>query len=88
MLFGARHLFPALFAASFLTAPLQCARKVEPDRRVEDDPAEALYKLAETFKAQGNAPARGETLRFLVASYPRSRFAEMAKTELAELPPK
>lgn len=88
MLLGLRKLVPAMLAASFVVAPLQCARKVEPDRQIEDEPAEALYKLAETFKAQGNAVARAETLRFIVARYPTSRFAEMARAELVELPQK
>ena len=88
MLFVVRKLVPALLAASFVTAPLQCARKVDPDRRIEDDPAEALSRLADKFKADGNVVARAETLRFLVARYPNSRFAEVARAELAELPPR
>ena len=88
VLFAAKKLVPALIAASFMTAPFQCARKIDPDRRLEDEPAEVLFALAEKFKAEGNPAARAETLRFLVARYPASRFAEMAKSDLAELPPK
>ncbi len=54
---------------------------------MEDDPAEALYTLADKFKGEGNAAARAETLRFLVARYPTSRFAEAAKLDLAEPAP-
>jgi outer membrane protein assembly factor BamD (BamD/ComL family) len=74
---------PLLLAAA-LTAPFQCARKPPPDQRTEDDPAEVLYTLAEKFKAEGNLPARTETLRFLIARYPESRFAQSAKLDLAE----
>ena len=63
-------------------APLQCARKPGAELRTEDDAAEVLYTLAERFKAQGNAPARAETLRFLVSRYPESRFAQAARLDL------
>src|SRR5262245_44887547 len=74
MILGLRVVAPLLLVSA-LSAPLQCARKPTPDLRTEDDPAEALYTLAEKFKAQGNAAARAETLRFLVSRYPASRFA-------------
>lgn len=86
MIFSLRVAAPLLLAAA-LSAPLQCARKPTPDLRTEDDPAEALYTLAEQFKAHGNAAARAETLRFLVARYPASRFAQTAKVDLDTLPP-
>ncbi|MFO0763070.1 MAG: hypothetical protein U0359_41925 [Byssovorax sp.] len=73
-----------LLAVAFATAPFQCARKIEPDRQIDEEPAEALYKLAEKFKAEGNAAARTETLRFIVERYPASRFAELARLDLAE----
>jgi hypothetical protein len=74
---------PLLFAAA-LSAPIQCARKQPPEQRMEDDPAQVLYTLAEKFKAEGNLPARSETLRFLIARYPESRFAQAAKLDLGE----
>lgn len=70
-----------------LTAPLQCGRRPPPEQRTEDDAAEVLYMLAEKFKAEGNMPARTETLRFLIARYPASRFAETAKVDLGASPP-
>jgi outer membrane protein assembly factor BamD (BamD/ComL family) len=76
---------PLLLAAA-LSAPLQCARKPTAEHRTEDDAAEVLYTLAEQFKAQGNAPARAETLRFLVSRYPESRFAQAAKLDLEGAP--
>jgi hypothetical protein len=72
-----------------LSAPLQCARRLPPEQRMEDDAAEVLYLLAERFKAEGNAAARAETLRFLIARYPASRFAETARLDLgAPAPPR
>jgi hypothetical protein len=68
-------------------APLQCPRSHPVEHRVEDDPAEVLYLLADRFKAAGNAAARTETLRFLVARYPESRFAVAARQDLGEPPP-
>jgi len=85
MLSTLRLVAPLALAAA-LSAPLQCARRTSPDQRVEDDPAEVLYSLAETFKAQGNPAARAETLRFLVARYPVSRFAEAARLDLSSGP--
>ena len=70
-----------LALAAALSAPVQCARRT-PDHRMEDDPAEVLYSLAEAFNAKGNPAARAETLRFLIARYPVSRFAEAARLDL------
>jgi hypothetical protein len=81
---GLRLAAPLLVAAALL-APFQCARKTPPEQRMEDDPAEVLYTLAEKFKTEGNQPARAETLRYLVERYPASRFAATAKSDLDEL---
>jgi TolA-binding protein len=72
----------AVAAAALSGAPLQCARQPTAELRTEDDAAEVLYTLAERFKAQGNAQARAETLRFLVSRYPESRFAQAARLDL------
>jgi hypothetical protein len=74
----------SLGLSATITAPLQCARTHPIEHRVEDDPAEVLYTLADTFKAEGNAAARTETLRFLLARYPESRFAAAARADLGE----
>lgn len=83
MLVGARVVGTLLFAAA-VSAPLQCGSKVRPEHRTEEEPAEALYKLAERFGQKGDRAARLETLRFVVERYPSSRFAEAAKIDLAE----
>jgi hypothetical protein len=80
---GLRLAGPLLLAAA-LSAPLQCARKPPPEQRTEDDPAEVLYTLAEKFKAEGDSAARSKTLRFLIARYPESRFAQAARIDLGE----
>jgi outer membrane protein assembly factor BamD (BamD/ComL family) len=80
----AAPLLLALSAAA-TAAPLQCGGKPRPELRLEEEPAQALYGLAERFKAEGNQTARAETLRFIVERYPASRFAETAKVELAEM---
>lgn len=67
-------------------APFQCARSAGPETRMEDDPAEALYKLSERFHEQGEEAARRQTLDFLIERYPASRFASAAKDDLAGAP--
>lgn len=91
MLLGFRLAGWMVLAAAAAGAPLQCARTPPggeaPERRWEDDPAESLYMLAEKFQAEGNVAARAETLRFLMARYPTSRFAEAARIDLGRAPP-
>ena len=72
-----------LFAMSF--APFQCAREPDPNRRIEDEPAEVVYRLAERFKSESKPDARAETLKFLIERYPTSRFAKFATQDLAEM---
>jgi len=73
---------PLLILGSLATAPFQCAREPEPDKAIEDDPGEALYKLAEQFEARGDQAARIATLRYLVEHIPSSRFAAQARIDL------
>lgn len=67
-------------------APLQCASDPDPSLRRYETPGEALYGLAQEFKAKGNDAAWRSTLSYLIAHYPNSRFAGMAKSDLAEGP--
>lgn len=83
MLHPLRLAAPLALSAA-LSAPVQCASKVRPEFRHEDDAAEVVYTLAQRFKAQGNEVARTETLRFLVTQYPSSRFAVAARLDLGE----
>lgn len=71
--------------AAVARAPYQCASEVDPDRRLYEDPSEALYELAERFKANGERRAHIDTLRFLAERYPSSRFAHMARRDLEAL---
>jgi outer membrane protein assembly factor BamD (BamD/ComL family) len=74
----------ALLLASS-TAPYQCSSRQDPKRAMEEEPSEALYHLAETFHTQGDEGARETTLRTIVARYPSTRWAEMAKQDLAAM---
>jgi hypothetical protein len=58
---------------------------VDPDRHIYEDPGEALYGLAGQFKASGDQRAYVATLRYLTDRYPASRFAHMARQDLAAL---
>jgi hypothetical protein len=71
-----------LTTALFVHAPLQCSREPEPELRRYETPPEALFGLAERFKAKGNSRAYRDTLAYLVERYPSSRFAERAKQDL------
>lgn len=84
MIPGARTVGVLLFAAA-MSAPFQCGSKARPEHRFEDEPADALYKLAGRFAAKGDREARVETLRFIVERYPTSRFAEAARIDLTEM---
>lgn len=68
--------------SSLSVAPLQCVREPDPELAPNDSPDEALYDLAQRFRAAGNEPARRATLEYLRERYPNSRFAEAALMEL------
>jgi len=63
-------------------APFQCAHKPDPDMRREDTPGDALWGLAENFRAQHNEVAERQTLAYLVEKYPSSRYADVAKLQI------
>ena len=63
-------------------APFQCSSDPNPTRRLQDTPAEALWQLAEQFRADGNEAARRTTLTRLVERYPGTREAERAQMVL------
>ena len=63
-------------------APLQCSGDPDPALRRYETPGEALYDLAGQFKSKGDEGAWRSTLEYLVARYPNSRFAGMAREDL------
>lgn len=71
-----------LVLALALSAPFQCASDPDPNRRLEDSPAEALWDLAERFESEGDTAARRTTLEQLVERYPSSSEAHRAREEL------
>jgi hypothetical protein len=71
-----------LMVGMFGGAPMQCSRSPDPDMRREDTAGDALWDLAEDFKAKGNDDARKQTLRFLVEKYPSNRHVPAAREEL------
>jgi TolA-binding protein len=64
-------------------APMQCGGGHGDDRH-EDDAGDALWNLAQDFKAKGNHEAAKQTLRYLVEKYPSNRHAPAAREELGE----
>jgi hypothetical protein len=76
----------ALFAA-LGSAPLQCRHEPDPNLRREDSAGDALYALAQDFRAKGNEDAAKQTLRFLVERYPSNRHVPTAREELGGAAP-
>jgi hypothetical protein len=79
-----RAFAPFVLAAMFGQAPMQCASDPGPEMRRYETPGEALYGLAGEFKAKGDENAWRVTLEYLVARYPNSRFAGMARDDLSK----
>lgn len=78
-----RSVLAAGVVASVLgNAPMQCSRSPDAENRREDTAGDALWDLAEDFKAKGNDEARKQTLRFLVEKYPSNRHVPAAREEL------
>jgi outer membrane protein assembly factor BamD (BamD/ComL family) len=80
-------LFPLAIVAGLHWAPLQCASDPDPALRRYETPGEALYGLAKRFRAEGDEHAYRATLEYLVKRYPNSRYASMAKSDLAQAAP-
>lgn len=78
-----RMAMTGVFALGLARAPIQCASRPRPEAAHEDDPPEALWRLAERFGTENNAASHDETLRFLIERYPNSRWAERARMALA-----
>ena len=68
--------------AALGSAPLQCRHDPDPNLRREDSAGDALYALAQDFRAKGNEESAKQTLRFLVERYPSNRHVPAAKAEL------
>ncbi|MCC6521587.1 MAG: hypothetical protein IT373_02900 [Polyangiaceae bacterium] len=66
------------------SAPFQCSHEPDPTLAREDSPGEALYKLAVGFRDSGKREAWLETLRYIVARYPSSRWAATASDDLRQ----
>ena len=64
-------------------APFQCAHTPDPDDRREDTAGDALWGLAEEFRAHQNEQASRDTLQYLVARYPSNRHAPEARAKLS-----
>lgn len=64
-------------------APLQCSSDPESSERRSETPGEALYGLAQEFKAKGDERSWRQTLEYLERRYPNSRFAVRARNDLA-----
>lgn len=77
----------AALLAALGNAPLQCGHNNgDPSLRHEDSAGDALYALAQDFRAKGDENAAKQTLRYLVEHYPSNRHAPGARAELDGTP--
>jgi TolA-binding protein len=74
-------------ALALTLAPLQCGSGSDGAPH-EDSGGDALYALAQDFRAKGNEEAARSTLRYLVEHYPSNRHAPAARAELGEASPR
>ena len=74
----------ALLVPLLLAAPLQCPTAQDPRRDRTQPPAEAVYRSAVNLRELGYSQAEEATLRYLIANYPQSRWAERARIDLGE----
>jgi outer membrane protein assembly factor BamD (BamD/ComL family) len=79
--------FGVAMASSFAVAPVQCSHDPDPNQRMEEEPGQALYELAQKFHDEGNERSRVETLEYIVKRFPSSRYANMAKLDLEKAKP-
>ena len=77
-----RSLAAGLSFALLAHAPMQCTHKPDPALRLEDTAGDALWTLAQQFRARHEDAAARETLEYLVERYPSNRHAPEAKDEL------
>lgn len=73
--------------AALGNAPLQCGHGSDSKLRTEDDAGDALYALAQDFRAHGDEAGAKQTLRFLVEHYPSNRHVPEARSELGGATP-
>jgi hypothetical protein len=81
---GVRFFSAIVLCAAALQAPLQCSSKPPPDLAIDESPGSAVYGAAEQLKAKGDMAGWRTTLEYLIARYPSSRFAAMAKQDLGD----
>ena len=75
----------AVAAAILSTAPMQCGHTPDAELREDETPGDALWQLAQRFKAAHDDAGEKRTLEYLVERYPVSRWVPSAREELARL---
>ncbi|MFO0665890.1 MAG: hypothetical protein U0174_18205 [Polyangiaceae bacterium] len=71
----------AVVAVLLFIAPFQCGSTRDPNLRREDTAGDALWGLAERFRAEHDEAGRRATLKYLIEKYPSNRYAQVAKEE-------
>lgn len=72
-------------AALVSTAPMQCGHTPEAELQEDETPGDALWGLAQKFKAASDPAGEKRTLEYLIERYPASRWVSPAKEELGKL---
>lgn len=73
-----------VLVVSLFNAPFQCTGSPDPSEAREERPGEALYNLAQEFRAAGDHDAWRKTLEHLIRRYPSSRFSVTAEQDLSD----
>ena len=74
-----------LCAALLSSAPLQCGHTSDAELREDETPGDALWQLAQRFRAAHDEAGERRTLQFLVERYPVSRWVPQARERLGQL---
>jgi hypothetical protein len=72
-------------AALLSTAPMQCGHTPDAELQEDETPGDALWGLAQKFKAASDTAGEKRTLEYLIERYPASRWVSPAKEELGKL---
>ncbi len=74
-----------LCAVLLSTAPMQCGHTPDAELREDETPGDALWQLAQRFRAAHDDAGERRTLQFLVERYPASRWVSQARERLGQL---
>jgi len=85
MILRATVLVGAALLSAASTAPMQCGHTPDAELQEDETPGDALWGLAQKFKAAHDDAGEKRTLEYLIERYPASRWVSPAREELSRL---